>query len=674
MAMHRRPVAASLVLVLLGLLPGFAPAAARSVGNAGGAGQVLAPIAGSGPDIRIEPLDLTFDQSPTTPIYVEIDWMETGTHTHKPSQAVIDRIVQSFATAGFTIHIDVSEAIPHQNTLALVGGVSAAPAIQALKAEYFDHAGDSRYYYSIWGHNYSYNGSFTTSSGIADLPGNTHLVTLGSFSSMTGTFSNQVGTFIHEFGHNLNQRHGGVDHANYKPNYLSVMNYFYQLGGIGPTLLALGFANTVSGFDDFSYSHGLLPSLNEASLDEAFGIGLGRAVDWNCSGTITSGLAKDIQASNVCSAAGSLSTLTDYDNWTDLLVQSRHPGGRGDGPSRTETCMTWEEYRPILERIEQLRRDGLLPPDEPASFGPAAGDPVDLTGLNARSFVIHNDGGSALSVTSMTLDTPASWVEWEPQAPFTVPAGGEQIVYVYVDLAQAPPGTSTRRILVASNDPDESPYPGGVNLNIIRPDCLTLTLTHTGTGADPVASPAASDGCPAGEFFAGETVSLTASPAPGWTVAGWTGTADDASTSTVSSLVMPSTDHAASVDYEALAALDFFTVTPCRAVDTRTGTALASGVTQTFTLGDLCGVPASAKAVSVNVTAVGSTAKGNITLWPANLPKPGTSVINFSLGDTRANSSILTLATNGAGSLAVQSFLVDGGSVDLILDVAGYFE
>ena len=60
------------------------------------------------------------------------------------------------------------------------------------------------------------------------------------------------------------------------------MNYFYQLSGIGPSLLAYGFANTASGFDDFSYSHGLLPSLNESSLDESFGIGLGRAVDWNC--------------------------------------------------------------------------------------------------------------------------------------------------------------------------------------------------------------------------------------------------------------------------------------------------------------------------------------------------------------------------------------------------------
>ena len=45
----------------------------------------------------------------------------------------------------------------------------------------FDHAADSRYYYSIWGHNYSYNGSFTTSSGIADITGRVHLVTLGSF-------------------------------------------------------------------------------------------------------------------------------------------------------------------------------------------------------------------------------------------------------------------------------------------------------------------------------------------------------------------------------------------------------------------------------------------------------------------------------------------------------------
>jgi hypothetical protein len=39
-------------------------------------------------------------------------------------------------------------------------------------------------------------------------------------------------TLVHELGHTLGLRHGGEDHVGYKPNYLSVMNYAYQLTGI----------------------------------------------------------------------------------------------------------------------------------------------------------------------------------------------------------------------------------------------------------------------------------------------------------------------------------------------------------------------------------------------------------------------------------------------------------
>ena len=38
---------------------------------------------------------------------------------------------------------------------------------------------------------------------------------------------------MHELGHNLGLRHGGDDLPNFKPNYLSVMNYSFQLTGLG---------------------------------------------------------------------------------------------------------------------------------------------------------------------------------------------------------------------------------------------------------------------------------------------------------------------------------------------------------------------------------------------------------------------------------------------------------
>ncbi len=47
------------------------------------------------------------------------------------------------------------------------------------------------------------------------------------------------------------------------------------------------------------------------------------------------------------------------------------------------------------------------------------------------------------------------------------------------------------------------------------PACYALTRTHTGSGSDPVASPANSTGCSVGQYVADATISLTASPASG---------------------------------------------------------------------------------------------------------------------------------------------------------------
>lgn len=419
-------------------------------------------VHGAAPDIRIEPTSLQFVPVTNRQIFVELDWMEVSPsgHTHKPSQAVIDGIVQTFAREGFTITIDVSNAIPEQSVIDITGAPSSSPSVQAIKAANFNHAGDSRYFYSIWAHNYSYFGSFTTSSGIADLPGNTHIVSLGSFSGQTGTQANQIGTFVHEFGHNLGQLHGGVDNNNYKPNYISIMNYFYQLSGVGPSLVALGFANTGSGFNTFGYSHGLLPSLNEGALDENVGIGLGRAIDWNCDGVISSPVAKDVQWASRCGAGNSgLSVLTDYDNWSSIngfvnLGMGMTPPQFTGEPS--QLCITPAEDQPIRDAVEGLRAQGLLPSEQElvASLNTGGGAAADF-------FDVTNDGSATLNVTGMTLDSPASWISWEPQA-FSLAPGQSQRVHVYVDFAAMPPGQSVRQLLVASNDPDENPYPNGV--------------------------------------------------------------------------------------------------------------------------------------------------------------------------------------------------------------------
>lgn len=80
--------------------------------------------------------------------------------------------------------------------------------------------------------------------------------------------------------------------------------------------------------------------------------------------------------------------------------------------------------------------------------------------------------------------------------------------------------------------------------------CYTLTLTHTGSGGDPVASPARSSVCAApGQYIVGAVINLSASPANGWMVSAWSGTANDSSTSITNTLTMPPNHHTVGVVY-----------------------------------------------------------------------------------------------------------------------------
>jgi len=118
--------------------------------------------------------------------------------------------------------------------------------------------------------------------------------------------------------------------------------------------------------------------------------------------------------------------------------------------------------------------------------------------------------------------------------------------------------------------------------------------------------------------------------------------------------------------------VDFYTLTPCRIIDTRDSSAIAAGAALTVTATGRCGLPVGAKVLALNVTVVAGMTQGNVVVYPGDQGAPAASTLNFSPGQIRANSSITGLATNGAGTIAVTNRAAD--PVHVILDVTGYFQ
>jgi hypothetical protein len=280
-------------------------------------------------------------------IFVEVDYMQF----HRPNdQAIIDDIA-AFANSplpnpdgnkGISLHVQVNEQVAHQDTTDLAG-------LRAVKSNNFgtaeersnsNHANiiaakQQAYHYSLFVH--SQPGS--SSSGIAELPGMNFIVSLGAPGWGTdpvtghtiGSIDQQEGTFMHELGHNLNLGHGGIDGINYKPNYLSVMSYAFQL------------SSTV-GNRPLDYSRCAIDSLNENGLSEVAGIGAscppnmrtfvcspppaaitqtGIPMDWNRDGdTGDTGVTQSVNCDTP------IQILTGYNDWNNLIYRVA-PGASG---------------------------------------------------------------------------------------------------------------------------------------------------------------------------------------------------------------------------------------------------------------------------------------------------------------------------------------------------------
>ncbi len=122
----------------------------------------------------------------------------------------------------------------------------------------------------------------------------------------------------------------------------------------------------------------------------------------------------------------------------------------------------------------------------------------------------------------------------------------------------------------------------------------------------------------------------------------------------------------------------FYTVTPCRVLDTRNpagplgGPALQAGAMRTFDVAtSRCGIPSGAVAISANLTVTNVGSLGELLAFASDAAPTNASSLSFRPGRTRANNAMVSLSKSSA---TFSIFNNSASTVDFILDVNGYFQ
>ena len=279
-------------------------------------------------------------------VFVWVDYMVSKdgekANIHRPNATVFNTAYTTFANAnwasststlnvdgtpGVKIHSYLMYGVPHQDNLAITSTNWAV--VDTIKNSHMSAAYQQIFHYSLFGHGFDGGSSSGVSRGI---PAGDFVVMLGLWGSQD-TDNAKTGTYIHEFGHNLGLTHGGTDHVNYKPNYISIMSYFFQIDGLYRS----------GHWNNYDYQRTTPYTLNENALYEANGIGSVSAgygtkwycpngavrsttvpypIDWNCNGVIDStAVAVDINHDLV------KTTLYSQTNWKSLVYNGGQIGG-----------------------------------------------------------------------------------------------------------------------------------------------------------------------------------------------------------------------------------------------------------------------------------------------------------------------------------------------------------
>ncbi|MEZ2390688.1 cutinase family protein [bacterium RCC_150] len=110
-------------------------------------------------------------------------------------------------------------------------------------------------------------------------------------------------------------------------------------------------------------------------------------------------------------------------------------------------------------------------------------------------------------------------------------------------------------------------------------------------------------------------------------------------------------------------------VTPFRALDTRTSTAVGPDSPVSFQVAGVNGIPANVSAVTFNLTVTGPQSFGFATAYPSGTLRPNASNVNFAAGQTIPNSVTVPVGTDGKVTLYNRS----SGTTHFIADISGYY-
>jgi hypothetical protein len=334
-------------------------------------------------------------------LFIEVDNMTSTDPGLNPQREALDKVVAAFAARNIVMHFDTGNAftanfnpasynlgnsthnVPYTSSISLSPLDGLASSVYALKAQNMDFTRNLMFHYLVLGSSQNANGT-AGSSGLAELPGSDFLVSFGGWdlnrsnaNNTNGLINFMAATIMHELGHNLNLHHGGDEDTNYKPNYVSIMNYEYQLNCIGGLTGASAgdryyFRSQIKGIKTYGalsngpigttclidYSNGSSSTLNESALNENAGLGRGNAlIDWNNDGVTQTSLAFDINDDTTKTA------LKDANDWANLVLPfARSFNAFNNGVS------TLSIKQPVLPIISDSRRVYRETPPRPEFF------------------------------------------------------------------------------------------------------------------------------------------------------------------------------------------------------------------------------------------------------------------------------------------------------------------